>query len=113
MDITLNPAARLIDPLSWFLFGRTHAAARPAARQRFPIDSLRHLAHGRTLAVEQPLAQEIWCVQGTLWLTHDGDPKDRVLTAGQSYVATRHARLLVYALDEARFLLQPMQDARV
>jgi len=115
MDITLNPAARLNDPLSWFLLRPARpaaAAGRPAARPRTPIDSLRHLPHGRTLAIEKPLAQEICCVQGSLWLTHDGDPKDHVITAGQSYIATRHARLLVYALDEARFLVQPMQDAR-
>jgi hypothetical protein len=37
--------------------------------------------------------------QGTLWLTVDGDPDDRVLAAGDRFALPARARALVQALD--------------
>jgi len=36
-----------------------------------------------------------------LWITSDGDPRDIVLSAGESHVADRDAPLLVFALEPA------------
>jgi hypothetical protein len=72
-----------------------------------PLDKLRCLPRDGTLAIEQPLGQELWCVQGALWITHDGDPKDHLLAAGRGYVALRSGRLLAQALDdEVRVLVR-------
>jgi hypothetical protein len=39
------------------------------------------------------------CAAGSLWLTHDGDPKDVMLGANQSYRAERQEPLRVHALQ--------------
>jgi hypothetical protein len=106
MQLVLNPAARLANPLTWLLRRGNAQPARPQ-RTAEPADAVQALSRGRTLRVAQPLGTEIYCVQGSLWITHDGDPKDIVIEAGRSYVADRHAPLVVCALDSARLLVQP------
>lgn len=54
------------------------------------------------LAVPTPLGREIVCLDGSLWLTYDGDPRDIMLGAGQHHVADCAARLLVQALEPSR-----------
>lgn len=86
--------------------------ARPAAPTRrappptLVEDMLHNLPQGTTLAIDDPLGQEVWCLSGALWITHDEDGKDVVLPAGKGYVADRRERLLVHALDDARFIVQ-------
>lgn len=46
------------------------------------------------------------CVDGCVWLTFDGDCRDIVLQAGESHVADRQARLIVYALEPSAIRLQ-------
>jgi hypothetical protein len=42
------------------------------------------------------------CHEGTVWLTLDGDLRDYVLEAGDSFRTSDHRRALVYALEPAR-----------
>lgn len=65
----------------------------------------RRLVRGTTHAVRDPAGCVVECVQGVLWITHDGDPKDIVLTAGQAHRAQRPSRMLVSALEDAEFVL--------
>jgi hypothetical protein len=44
---------------------------------------------------------QITAVAGAVWLTQDGDPRDVVLTKGQSFILVRHGRTVVYALKDA------------
>ena len=37
--------------------------------------------------------------QGSAWITHDGDPRDVVLQANQSYTVDRTERMTVYAMQ--------------
>lgn len=69
------------------------------------IFDTRPLAKGRIRRVHHPLGQRIECVSGTLWVTQDGDPRDIVLAAGESFAFDRRGDALVSALDDARFLL--------
>ena len=69
------------------------------------IFETRPLAKGRIHRVHHPLGQRIECVSGSLWVTQDGDPRDIVLAAGESFAFDQRGDALVSALDEARFLL--------
>lgn len=112
MEFAFNPAARWSAPSTWF----TAAPARRAAPRRLgvvaaeaasAVDALQTLARGATLVIEAPLGQEIFCIDGALWITHDGDPKDHVVDSGGAFVAARATRLVVYALQDARFIVEP------
>ena len=42
------------------------------------------------------------CLQGLLWITQEGDGRDRFLTAGEAYRTSLPGFVLVQALDESR-----------
>lgn len=56
------------------------------------------LAHQAMFEVTDAAGVQISCRQGSLWLTLDGDTRDIVIDAGESFVATEHRRALIYAL---------------
>ena len=70
------------------------APAGPAAPQT--------LQKGGLLALANPLALRLECLEGSLWVTHDGDVKDLIVEAGESYQSERATRMLVYGLSSAR-----------
>jgi hypothetical protein len=39
------------------------------------------------------------CGRGSVWITHDGDPKDVILVGGESYRAEREDAMHVFALQ--------------
>jgi hypothetical protein len=63
------------------------------------------LGKGATRAVQRPEGVTIECQRGCLWLTHDGDPRDVVLCAGQRYTSLLGQRLLVHALEDAQVVV--------
>ena len=73
------------------------------ARFVFPASTRPALALPRRSCLDLGNAQglTITCVRGSIWLTHDGDPKDVVLEAGQSHTVTRAARLIAQGLEDA------------
>lgn len=83
--------------------GELLSSLRVEARPTAPTSSTGALDKHRTLWVNQPMARDISCIQGTLWLTFDGVRKDVVLEAGQSYHCDCASRLAIHALDAARF----------
>jgi len=38
------------------------------------------------------------CARGSVWITHDGDPKDVILAGGETYRAQRTDALHLFAL---------------
>ncbi|MEO5883643.1 MAG: DUF2917 domain-containing protein [Caldimonas sp.] len=73
-------------------------------RNDLMLDS-RTLAKGRIRRVHHPLGHRVECVSGTLWVTQDGDLRDIVLSAGESFAFDQRGGALISALDDARFLL--------
>ena len=73
-------------------------------RNDLMFDSL-PLAKGRIRRVRRPLGRRVECVTGALWVTQDGDPRDIVLSPGDSFVFDQRGDALISALDDARLLL--------
>jgi hypothetical protein len=40
------------------------------------------------------------CATGSLWITHDGDPKDVILVPGETYRAEREDAMHIFALQD-------------
>ncbi len=67
------------------------AAGQPAsAPLTFPEDATCSLLVRR-------LPFRISCVEGCLWITHDADPRDHVLCAGQEFTASGPGQLVIHA----------------
>lgn len=103
MNIALDPAASFGNPFTR-LFKKASAVV-PRVTVIPAVGDMHCIQKGATLVVPRPMHREIVCLRGSLWITHDGDPRDITLEAGQSYRADRNARMLVQALDSAELRL--------
>jgi len=111
MEFTLNPAggwhdavAQVTAPLAR---GRAQRRAAHAVRGTPKVDALQALPCGATLAIGQARGQEIFCMSGALWLTHEGEARDHILVAGRAHTVASEARLTIHALEDARFVVDP------
>ena len=50
------------------------------------------------LPIEDGTGLEVRCLRGSLWITQAGDPEDRILDRGESFVLDRPGLSLVNAL---------------
>ena len=63
------------------------------------------LARGGLWRVSAGRGQQVLCLDGTLWLTQEGDPRDVVLEAGEQALIERDGLSVVSALSDSRFVL--------
>jgi len=104
MSIAINARHSLGAPLYWLL--HRISSTRAPRFTIIPVPGHTHrIQKGATVSVQRPNGLEVVCLQGTLWITHDGDQKDVVLECGQTYATDRNARMLVHALDAAELRL--------
>ena len=71
------------------------------------------LDKGSLLSIASPLGCRIECVRGSIWITHDGDLRDMTLSARDSHLADRRARMLVQALEPCALRIRPPRQADV
>lgn len=64
--------------------------------------TVHEIAKAETVAITQPQGACIDCLEGTVWVTLDNDPRDVILAGGQSFCVDSDRRALVHALDAAR-----------
>lgn len=76
-----------------------HFAPASPGRIASAPGALHELQKGATLVVERPAGVELKCLRGNVWITHDGDPRDVVVSPGENYHADRGSRMLVHALE--------------
>ena len=95
---------QLVSHLKPLLVGMRRASGRTAF-DLAPAASSRHLHQGETLVASHTRGLYLQCLVGSLWITHDGDCKDLILEAGQSYQSAHDRRMLVYALAPASVLM--------
>ncbi|CAN7720581.1 DUF2917 domain-containing protein [Variovorax sp. LjRoot84] len=92
---------------AWFFFDRTmHRPSRASGRvASAQPPTTRALARHATWTIDDPRPFRVECLVGIVWITQDGDPRDVILVAGETYRPDRVARMLVHALDEAQVRL--------
>lgn len=81
------------------------------ARALQPAASVVSLSREQIHAVMSFQGGSIECTEGCVWLTHDGDCRDVLLEAGQSHVADRASRLVIYAMAPSAVRLVPRAAA--
>ncbi len=58
----------------------------------------RRLARDEVMRIDDGYGVWVAAVDGTLWITQDGDPRDHVLAPGQSKRFVEHGALLIQAI---------------
>lgn len=93
-------ASEALEYFSRRLHGHRKAQLRVVEPRRVTRRICMRLPRGATEVIpEVDRSVVVRCAAGSLWLTHDGDPKDVVLDRNQSYRAERQDPLRVYALQ--------------
>ena len=82
-------------------------AANPA-RQAFNLN----LAHHAAFSVPDAANVRIACVEGTVWITLDNDPRDIVLEACGVFTTPEHRRAIIYAMKPSQITLATAVPAR-
>jgi Protein of unknown function (DUF2917) len=67
--------------------------------------ALTRLAKNETLRIRDGLGRGIAVFGGTVWVTQDSDPRDHVLSVGQTFAFDRPAGAIVQALSNASVLV--------
>jgi len=82
------------NPSPWTGDARRRAA--PRVRRRFAVQ----MAKGDHRSFERvDDSVLVVCASGSLWITHDGDPKDVIVSAGEQYRAAREDAMHLFALQ--------------
>ena len=79
----------------------------PRVTRRFAVEIAQGEAHVFE-AVDPSFV--VRCEQGSVWITHDGDPKDVILCGGETYRCERTDALHLFALQPSMLEIQFEDD---
>jgi len=107
--VALNPLARMQSAVAALAHEMLTAPPQRTPRRTTgpAAEMLRTLPARAAVTVEQPLGLDVVCIKGTLWITHDDDILDHVIESGGTYTAKRSGRMLIQAMTDARFIVEP------
>jgi len=77
------------------------------------IQAITKLATGEILRIDDALGNSIVLVQGMVWITQEGDPRDVFLKDGESFVFDRAGIALVQAISDTRLIAFVGESAEV
>jgi hypothetical protein len=85
-----------------------HLVRGPRVTRRFAVE----LPRGETRKFDRVDGSVmVRCASGSIWITHDGDPKDVILSEQQSYRAEREDAMHVFALQPCLLEIEFEDDA--
>jgi ferric-dicitrate binding protein FerR (iron transport regulator) len=59
------------------------------------------IARKEVVVVRDAAQTQVACLRGSLWITHDRDVRDIVISAGESHTSDRPGLMLVYGLRDS------------
>ena len=65
----------------------------------------RLLAKGRLRHLPARVGRSVKCLSGSIWITQDGDPRDVVLGAGESFAFDRCTDAILSAFADSRYVV--------
>lgn len=68
------------------------------------------LQKGALLSVPKPRAHTVECVRGLIWITHDHEPHDIILSPGQTHLAQSNTRMLVQGLEQSEVHIHALRQ---
>ena len=107
MNLALPAATRDSNFAGRWLRAQASRSHRPSVQAAQPCRGVQEIAKAGIFEVKQALGVTIECLEGSVWVTLDGDLRDLVLDAGQSCKIDCERRALIQALDTARVRLVP------
>ncbi len=78
---------------------RAHAHAAPSPRSSEVCLSA---FEAKTLLVKRGRTCVLHCLEGTMWITHPGNPGDHVVSAGRVFTSTGPGELVLSAFEPTR-----------
>jgi len=78
----------------------------------YVISGQQRLGRRRVLAIENARDTVLYVWRGTLWITQQDDPQDRIVPAGGWIRLDRPGRALVQALEHAQFSVTALRADR-
>src|SRR6478735_12506003 len=64
------------------------------------------LAPRAIFTIDDAAGVQLASSEGELWITLDNDPRDIILSPGESFLTTQHRRAVIYALTQAQLTVR-------
>ncbi len=84
-----------------------HGAAQLNAPNPASRDGAIYLNKHQHLHMHDACGWTVHALAGTIWITQDGDTRDIVLEAGESFILDHERKALLSPLDQAQLSLEP------
>lgn len=108
MNLTIPAAIHDSFSIGRWLRSNTLYTIRLTGQDASTRSSVHEIARNKILDIKKALGVTIECLEGSVWVTLDGDRRDVILDAGQAFNVDRKQRTLIQAMDTARVrLIQP------
>lgn len=88
-----------------WLCAKASCGIRQARQATCMRPSVQEIARDGILEIKHGAGMTLECLEGSVWVTLDGDMRDVILDAGHAFHVDREQRILIQALDSARVRL--------